>query len=293
MSFLGVEQKKGAGDILDGRLTVYARVDLDLSDILSSKHPIASMVNNGLLVVQGNYREQSNLRDFLKSEMGLSLEEGLSEFLEKLDGLESALDPDKLREKMENIGDIQEFIPTPAKIVPFGTEEEILKEEGDVYYTGEFRNVANANLSVNSFPIIYQARFREQEIVHLRDEIETLISQVENNEMPETFSEASGGGIEDKVFKELLPYLLYSRKEKGAFDKAQKKFRSFLNATQFQEDVNRIVAILERPGDLATRDYKLLELHGKRIVATGTEQYEKVDQITREIVDTSAGPEES
>src|SRR5271169_6517680 len=121
---LGIEQKKGTQNRLDGRLTVYANIDIDPSDLVSMKHPIASMVHNGLLVAQGNYREQNNLRDFLKSEMGVSLEDGLEEFLDKLGGLESALDPEKLRDRIENIDELEDFIPTPAKIVPFTSEDD-------------------------------------------------------------------------------------------------------------------------------------------------------------------------
>jgi len=290
MSLLNVEQKKGDSESLDGRLTVYARVELDLNDIMTSKHPVASMVHNGLLVVQGNYKEQSNLRDFLKSEMGVSLEEGLSEFLEKLDGLESALDPEKLREKMENIGDIQDFIPTPAKIVPFNTEEEILAQDGDVFYTGTFKNIANANLSVNSFPIFYQARFREQQLDSLRHEIETLIAQVENDELPDSFYSTPGVNIEEKIFKEYLPFLLYSRKDRQMFRKAEKKFRNFLNADQFRHDVEKIIALLSDAGELAARHYKLLELYAQRIAETCLEHYEKIEEISRRIDEIESEP---
>ena len=40
-----------------------------------------------------------------------------------MEGLESTLDPQKLKDRLENMDDIEEFIPTPAKIVPFNSEE--------------------------------------------------------------------------------------------------------------------------------------------------------------------------
>lgn len=130
---LNIVQKKGDPHRLDGRVTVYAIIDIDSSDLMNTKHPIGSMVHNGLLVAQGNFRDQNNLKDFLKSEMGISLEEGLGEglaqLLEKMDGLESALDPQKLRERLENMDEIEDFIPTPAKIVPFHSEEELMARE--------------------------------------------------------------------------------------------------------------------------------------------------------------------
>jgi hypothetical protein len=285
MSFLNVEQKKGDRDLLDGRLTVFSRVEVDISDIMTSKHPISSMVHNGLLVVQGNYKEQNNLRDFLKSEMGVTLEDGLGDFLEKLDGLESALDPDKLKEKMESLGDIQEFIPTPAKIVPFNSESEILAQEGDIFYTGNFKNVANANLSVNSFPIFYQARFREQQIDNLKYEIETLIGQVENDELPDTFYSLRGVNVEQKLLKDFLPYLLYCRKEPKLFGKAATKFRNFLNAPQFSGDVEKIIGMLLSSGELSTRHYTLMELYARRIIETNLEDKMKIENITRRITE--------
>ena len=103
MAFLDVNQKKGDPESLDGRLTVYARVDVEPGELSETKHPIVSMIHNGLLVAQGNFREQYSLRDFMKSEMGVSLEEGLEQFLSSLDGIESALDPDKLREKLKEM----------------------------------------------------------------------------------------------------------------------------------------------------------------------------------------------
>lgn len=134
---LGVIQKKGNPEHLDGRVLVYSKIDIDPSELIAQKHPVTSMVHNGLLVAQGNFRDQSSLKDFLKNEMGISLDEGLgeglSQLLEKMDGLESALDPQKLKDRLENMDELEEFIPTPAKIVPFHSEQEILDQEGDIF----------------------------------------------------------------------------------------------------------------------------------------------------------------
>jgi hypothetical protein len=283
MSFLEVEQRRGDPETLDGRLTVYARVDIDPSDLIGSQHPIASMVHNGFLVAQGNYREQNNLRDFLKSEMGLSLEDGLSEFLDKLDGLEAALDPDKLKEKMSNIDDIQDFIPTPAKIVPFHSEDEILSQEGDVFCTGAFRNMANANLSVNSFPIIYQARFREQQMERVRNEIEMLVSQVELDETPEEHFTNPGIDASGKILKEYIPQMLYCRREGEALQAVERRFRSFLKGYRFPEDVERVVNLIRVQGDLGRDHYRLLELYAKKIGEVGKENFTEVDAIQQQI----------
>jgi len=109
-----VQQVKGNPEALDGRLTVYGRVDVDPADFVAAKHPAASMVHNGMLVAQGNYRDQYSLRDFLRSEMGVSLDEGIEQLLSRLDGLESALDPQKLKEKMQEMEGMEDMMPTPA-----------------------------------------------------------------------------------------------------------------------------------------------------------------------------------
>jgi hypothetical protein len=282
---LGIEQKKGDPNKLDGRLTVYAVIDVDPSDILAMKHPIASMVHNGLLVAQGNYRDQNNLKDFLKSEMGISLEEGLEGFIEKLGGLESALDPDKLKEKIENIDDLEDFIPTPAKIVPYPSVEDILAQQGDIYFAGVFKNIGNAILTVNSFPIIYQSRFREQEIMHVRNEIDMLISQIEKNAPQRAPFYSVDMKSEEKIMKEYIPNMLYCRKEKKVFAAAEKQFRAFLENYRFVDDVNAIVSIIADDHELTSKHFKLLELYAKKIARVQEENFNEVEKLQKSIYD--------
>lgn len=280
---LGIVQRKGDPNRLDGRLTVYALLDIDPSDLLSMKHPIASMVHNGLLVAQGNYREQNNLKDFLKSEMGLSLEDGLEDFLDKLGGLESALDPEKLRERIENIDELEDFIPTPAKIVPFTSEADVLSQEGDVYFAGAFKNVGNAILSVNSLPILYQARFREQEIQKVRNEIEQLIAQIERNSSPQERFLSSDMKVEEKIMKEFIPNMLYCRKEKKVFSAAEKQFRDFLRDYKNGNDINAVIAIIADDHELTSRHFKLLELYAKKISRVTEENFSEAEKLQRDI----------
>jgi hypothetical protein len=280
---LGIQQKKGDPAKLDGRLTVYAILDIDPSDLLAMKHPIASMVHDGLLVAQGNYREQNNLRDFLKSEMGVSLEDGLEEFLDKLGGLESALDPEKLRDRIENIDELEDFIPTPAKIVPFTSEDEVLSQEGDVYFAGTFKNVGNAILSVNSVPILYQARFREQEIQKVRNEIELLTSQIEKNVPPREKLLSPDMKVEEKIMKEFIPNMLYCRKEKKVFGAAEKLFRDFMHDYKNGEDINAIVGIIADDHELTSRHFKLLELYAKKISRIMEENFAEAEKLQYDI----------
>jgi hypothetical protein len=286
---LNLEQKKGNPFHLHGKVTVYAQIEIDPSDLMSIKHPISSMVHNGLLVAQGNFKEQSNLKDFLKSEMGISsdesMEEGLSQLLEKMNGIESALDPQKLKERLENMGELEEFIPTPAKIVPFHSEQEILDEEGDVFFTGIFKNVGNAVLSVNALPILYQARYREQEHQQVRNEIEHLINQIEQSGVPSGSQTITTPGVkvEEKLLKEFIPNMLYWRKEQHSFSNAEQQFRTFMKGYQFQEDVEAIIKIIGNKNELGNTDYKLLELYAKKIASIKEENFAAAESYSKEI----------
>lgn len=283
---LDIEQKKGDQNQLDGRITVYAIIETDAADILNMKHPIASMVHNGLLVAQGNFREQSSLKDFLKSEMGISLDEnlgeGLAQLIEKMNGLESALDPQKLKEHLENMG--EEFIPTPAKIVPFHSTEEILVQEGDIFFIGTFKNVGNAVLGVNALPILYQARYREQEARKILNEIESLISQIERNESAVAPSVMTPGiDIEQKLLKEFIPNMLYCIKEPNQFKNAEEQFRDFMRGYRFREDVDAIVTLIGSKEQLSPQDYRLLELYAKKIAAVKKEDFSAAEVYSKEI----------
>jgi hypothetical protein len=130
---LDIEQKKGDSDRLDGRVIVYALIDIDPSDLASMKHPIASMIHNGLLVAQGNFKEQSSLKDFLKSEMGVSLEEGLgeglAELLERMDGSSLHL-TSEIKGTSREYGRDGGVYSTPAKIVPFHSRKRSCARKG-------------------------------------------------------------------------------------------------------------------------------------------------------------------
>ncbi len=281
--FLGIEQKRADPDNLDGRLIVYARIDIEPSDLINLKHPIASVIHNGLLVAQNNYREQTSLRDFLKSELGLSLEEGLEEIIDRMDGLESALDPQKLREKIDGMKEFEEFIPTPAKIVPFNSEEEILEQEGDIFYVGSFENIGNANLCVNSFPILYQARYREQQIGKVRSEIEFLIGQIETGESPPSSTVMPPHELKQRILRDFIPDLLYHRQNAHEFETAQAQFREFMAGYHQPQEVEALVELISKAGELSSSHYRLIELLASKIEAAYAQRSNEVEQLDRQI----------
>ncbi len=280
-----IQQKKGDPRNLDGRVTVYAFVDVDAEELLNAKHTFASMIHNGLLAAQGNFKDQYNFRDFLKSELGITLEEGfeesLTQLLERMEGLESTLDPQKLKERLENMDDIEEFIPTPAKIVPFHSEEEIVEQEGDIFFIGRFKYIGNAVLGVQAFPMFYQAKYREQEAGRIRGEIESIISQIEHTDA--AAEEPSRESIEAAILKRFIPDMLYYRHEQHTFAEKAGEFRSFLKHYRFQEDVESVIAVLATPGELTDKENMLLELYAKKIACVEKEDFQTADDVTREI----------
>lgn len=287
MNTLKIEQKKGDADKLNGKLTVYAIVEPDQSSSGLSQHPITSMINNNLLVAQGNYKEQSSLKDFLLSEIGGDFEEGLEEFIGKLDGLEGALDPEKLKERMKHFDDMKEYIPTPAKIVPFHSEHEILQEDGDIFFVGYFKNPANANLSVNSLPIMYQARYREQEIVMVQNEIDNLISQIETGVSMEAVPHYSDENVDisEKLLKVYIPELLYSRRDEKSLEDSIQRFREFMEGYRFSDDVDRIVMMIKSNSELTKEHYSLLECFAKKIDRVRVEDFKEVEVVQKKIDD--------
>jgi hypothetical protein len=284
---LNIQQKKGDPQNPDGRITVYATIDIDPADLATMKHSLASMVHNGFLVAQGNFKDQYNFRDFLQSELGISLEqgfeEGFAELIERMDGIESTLDPQKLKERLENMNDLEDFIPTPAKIVPFHSEIEICAQDGDVFFVGAFKNIGNAVLAVQALPMLYQARYREHEGRHIRSEIESIIAQIERSDTPRVERSKPSASTEEKLLREFIPKMLYSRKEPLAFNAAANEFRSFLKKYRFQEDLETVVSLIRGSGELSEKENRLLELYARKISCVEKEDFKTAEDVSREI----------
>jgi len=286
MNLFGFEQHGGDESRLDGRLTVYARVDLDPVELMAHENnAIYSMVHNGFLVAQGNYREMTNLKEFLIKELGADLEAGLDEFVERLDGIEGALDPAKLKEKLENLDELNDFIPTPARIVPFGSERDIRAEEGDIYFVGSFKSVANANLCVNAIPILYQARFREQEAANLLTEIESLIAMVETGPHHEPVRfDSPGVNVASVLLKDHIPRMLYSRGTPHDLEPAIADFRAFLVDYPNPSDVDAVERVVRTEISPSPDHYRLVELLARRIDAVTREDMRTAGLIAQEIL---------
>ncbi len=296
---LQIELKKGDPGYLKGRLIAFVRIDgaaEEGASMLSGEvegsemggNPLSAMVRNGILAVQANYVDQRNIRDFFREEFGISLEKGIQEVIDQAKqtgGLEGALDPDAVKERLESMKNA-DFIPIPAKIAYFSSEEEMLAVDADIYSLGTFTTISHAHLCVNSFPIMYQAYFREQEHRAVEQEISTLLETIEN---PKQSSEGEGvkiqnfeGDLQDYMLKDLLPRMIYSRNNEAEHSSALSQFKYFMSDFGYPDDTNEIIALVEtlheNPGRL-----RKLELLVAKIEALQKEDYEKLEGIKKEL----------
>lgn len=293
-------QKKGNPHKMHGKLTAYARVSVDSHGYEHPDSPLQAMINSGYLVAQGNYRDQNSLKDFLMQELGTSIddEEGMKQFVEGLGGIEGALDPDKFREKINHLEEIEEFIPTPAKMVHFQTEEEILEQDGDVFYLGEYSNPANANLAVNAATILYQAQYRESQIHDVRSEIDSMINGLgDHSEIDVTPANAAIQQIipgleneilnvvetvERRLMKEFIPELLLAVESGQKRETAENKLKAFLNDYAHQGDVERLIELTENRTITDTKN-RLIMLYCQKIDALKEEMFDQLSAIVKEI----------
>jgi len=290
-SAINVEARKCDPQRLRGRLIAYVRVEGRENSAApteeSEASPLESLVRNGILAVQANYVEQRNIRDFFKKEFGISLEKGIQEVIEQAretGGLESALDPEAVKERLESMKNA-DFIPIPAKVAFFSSEEEMLAQESDVFYLGSFTVLSHAHLCVNSFPILYQAYYREQE----HREIEVGISELLRNiESPATHPAPGKNSIEgaewkDHLLKELIPRMIYTRGRSGEHEKAVSEFGEFMAEFGFPEDTQAILNLIESSSTLDSPTRRRLELLVEKVEALQKEDYVRLEEIKKEL----------
>lgn len=241
------------------------------------------MVHGSLLCVQGNYREQRTMADFFRVELGLTMEKGIEEIIDQArqnGGLESALDPEAVRERLRTLGR-SEFLPIPAKVVGFDSVEEALQAEGDVVLLGSFEDLQFAHMAVNAFPMLYQSRYREQERGEMRMEIEQWLERIEEGAVvqePPTL-ETFEGDIEEHLLKDLLPGMFYAPGDTPEAHAAELRFRAFMAPCLIPGDVETMVSLVPavRRGDMAA--LQRLELLVRKAAALQREDFQGLDQI--------------
>lgn len=297
---LGIIQKKGNPERLSGRLIVYAKI---MSTGYGDNHlPFAGMVRNGLLVVEGEFQSGDSFKKFFQKEFGGASSEDFSEILDRLreagGELPEGVDPDTVRERLEEVSNM-EVIPVPAKVVFYENENEILMENADIYYIGEFYGLSQAHLCITSLPIFYQAQYREQINLEEQKYINDVLSQIEDggiteiSQLQETgvFLAGKGnldtfvGNLQELLTTQVIPFLLYETEDEESYENRIRRFYEFMKPYPQQDDI--------RKTDLTIRDLRRnfknakalrrLELLSQKIGAIYHENFERVPALQKEL----------
>lgn len=306
-----IECRKGDPDRLRGKLVAYVRIQGPKTsegpsagghyapsegegfegDRGGGANPLSSMVRNGILAVQANFINQRTIRDFFREEFGISLEKGIQEVIDQArdtGGLEGALDPEAVKDRLESMKNA-DFIPIPAKIAFFSSEEEMLAGDADVYFLGTFAVLSHAHLCVNSFPIIYQAFFREQEHRAVESEIAALLGTIEDPRAEarrkdgEATIQSYTGDLKAFLLTDLIPKMIYSLGDRSEYARALGQFRAFMGDFGYPEDMEEIVTLIESTPGHDARNLRKLELLVAKLEALQKEDYERLEEIRKEL----------
>lgn len=299
---LGIEQKKGNDKELCGRMIAYARI-LPSPDEQGSNSPFDDMIKNGLLALEGDFRQFSPKVPNRKA-INEAVDDKLNHMLESMEAegieLPANLDVEAMRERMKELSSM-EVIPIPARIGNYTREEEILAEEADIYYIGEFIGASQAHYCLTTLPIYYQAVYREQAKRQEIDFLNAALEEIEagafvdtedlqkNNEdlFPKGVSLNTFVGDLNKLLNtRVIPFLL-ALDSNYDYDIQVQQFFEFMKAYPDQKDIKRI--------DIALREIRtqrdsmiarqLLELSCKKVCAVYDENSALAQQIAQQITD--------
>lgn len=302
---LGIEQKKGNDDNLCGRIIAYAKI-LPNPDEQDSGTPFDDMIKNGLLALEGDFRMFSP-RVPSKKAIDRAVDDKINDMLESMEADGVELPPDMnietMRERLHELSSM-EVIPIPAKIGNFSCEEDILNEDADIYYIGEFIGAGQAHFCLTTLPIYYQARFREQARKKEMDFLNDALSQLETGEFVDTedlqkdSDDLFPKGVTLNTFMgdlgkllntRVIPFLLALESEEQ-YNQQIKLFYEFMKGYPIQTDVKLIDLALRdlRQKSESTIARKLLELGCQKIDAIYNENPQKADSINKEIMKFAA-----
>lgn len=298
---LGIEQKKGDPEILCGRLIAYAKI-LPSAEPEPEPKPFQDMARNGLLVIEGDFRDTgTTFKQYLQKELGKDVDKNIAGFIEKLreetGDLPEGLDPDTIRERMNELSSM-EVIPIPARIIICETEEEILSFDGDIFYVGEFQGVGQAHFCLTSLPMFYQAKYREQEKMNEQRYLNELLSQINTQKAvttaeidgtSELFPEGSSlnsftGNLRELLDSHVFPFFLALETE-ADFEQNWATFESFMEPYPNKNDLRMLhETLVKLRGDQSNAlERKCLELIGNKISATFHEDFRKIPGIVAEL----------
>ncbi len=300
---LGIEQKKGDPDKLCGKMVAYAKISPSAANSQNSGPiPFTSMVRNGLLAVRGEFDKNDNIKNFMQRELGSSVDKSLSDVIERIKEsggeLPENLDIDSFKDRLEELSHM-EIIPVPAKIMFYEDESEILQENADIYYIGEFTGMYQAHLCITSLPILYQAKYREQRNAEEQEYINEILSQIETDGLITSKSEngeflpGNGnlltfvGNLQELLERQVIPYLLYQAGDEEQFRAGLSRFQKFMEPYKDQKDILRIGNSIRklRSNENDTVERERLELLCKKVSEFYHERFEQLPPIQKRLAE--------
>lgn len=297
---LGIEQKKGNDDKLCGRMIAYAKI-LPAPDGESGETPFDDMINNGLLALEGDFRS-FNPTVPSRSQRNKVMDDKLNNLLESMEenGVElpENLDVEAMRDRLHELSNM-EVIPIPARIGNFKSEAEILNEDADIYYIGEFIGVNQAHFCLTTLPIYYQACYKEQSKKNEMEILNEMLSQFEAGNVidnDDIQKETDGlfpagatlnsfvGNLSNLLNGRVIPFLLACETD-SEYETQIDLLYNFMKSYPQQIDISRVdhaIRELRRQGDNQSARM-LLELSCKKIVAIYNEDTKGAEEIEAKI----------
>ena len=296
---LGIEQKKGNDEQLCGRMIAYARI-LPSPDAEPIETPFDDMIKNGLLTLEGDFRQFAHTPS--KREVNRAVDAKFNNLLETMEenGVElpDNINVDAMRERLHELANM-EVIPIPARIGNFSNEEDILKEDADIYYIGEFIGANQAHYCLTTLPIYYQAKYREQAKRSEMDMLNEVLSQFEEGdflgteEIQKDSEELFPKGLTLNTFMgdlskllnvRVIPFLLACETD-NEYNTQIQLFYTFMKGYPDQNDIKRIDKSLRelRKQSDSIEARNLLELSCKRINAIYNEDSQLASELAKQI----------
>lgn len=298
---LGIEQKKGNDENLCGRMIAYARI-LPAPEGESSSSPFDDMIQNGLLTLEGDFRQaaEKRSRNAFNKAVDAKLDNLLETMQEEGMDLPANIDVEAARERLHELSNM-EVIPIPARIGNFTKEEDILQEEADIYYIGEFVGANQAHYCLTTLPIYYQAKYREQAKREEMDFLSAALEQIEAGDFVDTDDLQKNneelfpagitlnnfvGDLSKLLNVRVIPFLL-ALESNYDYDIQVQQFFTFMKGYPDQNDIKRIDISLreirnQRDSMVARQ---LLELSCKKVCAVYDEDSALAQKISQDITD--------
>lgn len=308
---LGIEQKKGDPDKLCGKMVAYAKIIPSAANSQDSgPFPFSSMVRHGILAVRGEFDKNSNIKNFMQSEMGSSVDKGISNILERIKEsggeLPEDLDIEAFKDRLDELSHM-EIIPIPAKIMFYESESEIMQENADIYYIGEFTGMNQAHLCITSLPLLYQAKYREQRNAEEQEYINEILSQIESDGLITSKSEDGEflpgkgnlltfvGNLQELLERQVIPYLLYQADNGEQFLSGLNRFQEFMSPYKNPEDIQKISDSIRklRTNENDSLERKRLELLCRKVSAVYHEKFEQIPEIQQSLSELDSSQPEN